>query len=48
MPDSQMTQEQILHAKPSGTYAILLAYTAFFIAGWLFFYLLFLSRGPIN
>ena len=45
MSDLKMTEEQILHAKPSGTYALLLAYMAFFIAGWLFFYLLFLSRG---
>ncbi len=48
MSNSQMTEQQILHAKPSGTYALLLVYIAFFTAGWLFFYLLFLSRGPIN
>lgn len=44
-----MTQDQILHAKPSGTYALLLAYAVFFIAGWLAFLLFtFLSRGSIN
>lgn len=48
MVNSQTEQDQILHAKPIGTYALLLAYMAFFVVGWLFFYLLFLSRGPIN
>ncbi len=48
MSDSDMTQDQILHAKPKGTYALLLVYMLFFVGGWLFFYVLFLSRGPIN
>ncbi len=48
MANSQIDEEQILHGKPKGTYAVLLAYMAFFVAGWLFFYILFLSRGPIN
>ncbi|SFV86238.1 hypothetical protein MNB_SUP05-SYMBIONT-4-1287 [hydrothermal vent metagenome] len=43
-----MTEDEILHAKPRGTYAVLLVYIAVFTLSWLFFYLLFLSRGPIN
>jgi len=47
-----MTPEEenaILHSAPKGTFALLIAYAAIFMAGWLFmFFYLFLAHGTVN
>ncbi len=49
---SKVTPEEeqaILHGKPRGTYALLLAFAALFMGGWLYMYFyMFLTHGPVN
>lgn len=42
-------EEKILHGAPSGTFALLLAFAALFMGGWLYMYFyMFLAHGPVN
>lgn len=42
-------EEKILNGAPKGTYALLLAFAALFMGGWLYmFFYMFLAHGPVN
>lgn len=42
-------EEKILNGAPRGTYALLLAFAAFFMGGWIYMYFyMFLTHGPIS
>lgn len=42
-------EEKILHGKPVGTFALLLAFMAMFVGGWLYMYFfMFLEHGPVS
>jgi hypothetical protein len=42
-------QEKILHAKPKGTFALLLVFAVLFMGGFLYMYFyMFLLHGPVN
>ena len=43
-----MTEEEILHAKPKGTFALLIVYAIVFAAAWFATYWVFLNHGPVN
>jgi len=42
-------EEKILQGAPKGTYALLVAFAAIFMGGWLYmFFYMFLAHGPVN